>query len=168
MIISSCCKKDKYHYISDEDKLIYKVGDTLIYKSNLGNQDTVVIVQILQQFQATEDDDFCKTQNFHEFLEWQIEAIPIDTFCRYVTVYSGTPYISYVCWLGTSMRTHSDLYYTIIDSMYMQNITFYNIFRSIKYPDWQEPDNVDTLWFDKNYGVIKYSKINSEEYELIF
>lgn len=70
ILLTGCCLgvKDEYKYVSKEHKLVYEVGDILIYMSNQGNFDTLKILDVTQSFLTEEINYNCNAELYKEKL----------------------------------------------------------------------------------------------------
>jgi len=57
-MVSACCPGDRHTYykFADDEMLAYKEGDTLVYKSNLGNVDSFVIQETSLIYDCWDDE----------------------------------------------------------------------------------------------------------------
>lgn len=163
ILINSCCKnKDKYYYVSEKPG--YKIGDTLMFSSNLGNQDTFFVKNIIQGFSESENADYCGTSNYYESVSFKFEYSEEDSSLFEINL--GSHSFNYsIYWFG-ALISDSETYYNQYEYYSVNNKNYSNVFEV--YKTFVKDDVIDTFYFSKQDGILKYIKsINHEAFELI-
>jgi hypothetical protein len=162
-LLNSCCtnENDQYNYIPDENKLKYKVDDTLVYMSNNGLYDTMIVFKINQTFDYIEMYDFCGTRTYKEMLIYYLKS----------TLNSDTNFIQlnykdefFLSWENISFSNRNPSRYKFYEELLINNILYkdvYEINPSLIY--------IDTLklYYNPINGCIKYIYKNGDAWLLV-
>jgi len=162
-ILSSCCfnNKDTYQYISKNQELIYKQGEMLIYQSSTGLKDTLYVTQINHGFTAVLNNDYCGTSTQSEYYNVDFNSnnnflYPANSITLEYSVFTLEINID---WLkdgfSTSPAGNGVPSYSIVDN----NVLLFN--------DLGYAKTINSLYYDYNYGVIKYQTLDGVIWNLI-
>src|SRR6056297_510744 len=87
-LLPGCCDEDEYIYIPEENKILYELHDTLVYKSNEGELDTFFVSDTLRSFDEEQNYDYCGTATYWEQFKFEIEKCPNESnmnfYIRYI------------------------------------------------------------------------------------
>lgn len=172
---TSCCPR-KTVEIEEEDKLQIKENDMFVYKSNLGNYDTLFIREIRDRFPFRDNsEDFCPRNVYKEQLEYYYDnytdPFPEDSLLYLKLIYQWYNNDLYLTvnvlpspdpvtnkeglgWIGATLGV-----YFIGDSIY----------EDVQYPILPirtSKDEPYKFFINKEYGFLSYEYRTGEKYEL--
>jgi len=168
LFVTSCCPSEKYYHIKDKDKLRFNENDTFIYKSNLGNYDTLYICEISSEITyRASSEGLCGTDWYKEKIEYRFQnkknsfkdSLPVlkldfsdfSDGIIFSAFFHGSPRYDY---FGDDI----DPYFSG-DSVYT-NVRYYTYYADI-------PNTVPyNFFFNKQYGFLSYKYKTGEKYDL--
>jgi len=169
---TSCCPSEKYYRINDKDKLTFKEGDMFVYKSNLGNYDTLIVERITDtlKYQANSE-GFCDTKLYGEEIHYFLNNLN-NPFEKDKRPYFKIEYISYedeihfqfFSCIPYDPDRKAHLFYPGIyyleDSIYY-NVNYYNCYNCT--------DNkyCNRYAYNRTYGIIFFAYPDGEEFSLL-
>lgn len=164
LLVYSCNCKDEYTYVPEENKLIYKQNDLIVYKSNLGNIDTFrVEVRELYDDKNSASCGFIvsRTQTiWEEFI-----------YVHFVNMHTGKDF----GYLQIKIN-NKDSYYRLndkcslwydsnffLDSYTVNNIEYKNVYYDTLFA---ESCDIKKAYFNIPYGILQYDLKTGEEWIL--
>ncbi|MCX6259029.1 MAG: hypothetical protein NTW49_14185 [Bacteroidia bacterium] len=149
------CEKDKYFNIPNDKLPIYKYYDTLVYKSNLGNYDTLFIWSYSKYYEVIDK------QDYNQFISFSfVKSLNIGN-SSILGIYTIEHNKFEITW-----EDYSELIY--FDSLKNPiSMTVNNVY----YPEVYELKSnytlIDRLYFTYKYCVIKYFNNSGEYFDLV-
>jgi hypothetical protein len=160
----SCCKKDTYTYLDSKKKLIYELGDTLVYMDKVGFTDTFFLTKIEQHFvPTTYNSDNCNSAQYNEALSYCFDTIQKEgNKTSFITVnYSGS---IDMYWLDARFDSKIEEDFEIIDSINLNNQDYYHIF---KINTGFKNNKIVTVYYQDQLGIICYIASDNNIWNLI-
>ena len=170
IFITACCKTITYE-IAEENRMVYQIGDTIIYKSNWNNLDTFVCTERENNYNNSEQGrrSDCPDEKY--------EYIYIVFKCINDSTFKSNKYSNGVVFFEYGNRTLSDFGFknivehnTIIDTT-ENDLFFYNM-KFTKIIAFTETEYINTdsliniLYFNYKYGAIQYNYYSGEIFKL--
>jgi hypothetical protein len=158
------CQKDVYLYVQANRKPIIPEGDTIVYKSNLGNVDSFKI-HLDDEIQQSDQKYYKEHINiwYHRINCLQMLSRKDSLMCD-VGMWYTVPYeneLSYVQVPG--------LYWTktrqVVD-LNIDSVTFKNVNKMIDTAN-HNTNEISTVYATDKYGILRYDYVDGEYYELI-
>lgn len=162
-ILTSCCPDDTYNYLSDEETPIWGLADTLIYESNLGNIDTMIVISYRKILESDQSKDFCNPTTYTETASVSI--------CK---PYNPNDYFIYFYVIATKNRKSKKLsiddrdfyfhdYIKSEDEISIRGNLYSNVF-IIK--DTHATPVFEHIYYNHKNGVLEYSYSTGETWTL--
>ena len=159
-LLPGCCDEDEYIYIPEENKILYELHDTLVYKSNEGELDTFFVSDTLQWFNEALNYDYCGTATYREGFAFEFEVYPVNSDKEFYIQYFVNEVAMkwYSSHFGTMLSNTPEM-----DSLVIDDKTYYGIYREESSED---TATVQTIYFHRKYGIVKYEDIRDKSWFL--
>jgi len=170
MLLTACCwnSEDTYINFKDDDQLlIYDVGDTLIYTSDLGNVDTFYVANIEEEWkdafsnEANSPENYCNTYTYDRYRDYLFNTYPTNDKNVSISVFQdASGAFKFYSWHHMNCQYSYD-HTEIIQSFELNNNTYQNIYYynyTYAFPIW--------YYFSKEYGLLKYCFDETETWTL--
>ena len=162
-LIIGCCDEDEYWRISEEDKLIYELYDTLVYKSNTGDLDTFYVSDISQWFDEHPNYDMCGTAVYVEKMDFEFSTFPFKKESRFRIYYYNSPKIfAEITWYSNHFDIEPEIT-PLVEKISINDSVYYNLYEVQSNKDTAK---VQELLFHKKYGIVRYEFRNKESWSL--
>jgi hypothetical protein len=162
-LIIGCCDEDEYWRISEEDKLIYELFDTLVYKSNTGVLDTFYVSDISQWFDEHPNYDMCGTAVYIEKMIYRFLPYPNSQEKLFNIKYFHPPNIHFgVFWYSDHFDIEPEIT-PLVEKLSINDSVYYNLYEVQSNEDTAK---VQKLLFHKKYGIVRYEFRNKESWSL--
>jgi hypothetical protein len=181
----SCKQEEEYYYLYGTDRLVYKEGDTLIYRSNNDDRDTLKVSDFGYYFVHTFPSNDC--YDFYQVEDLSIRGIKsfskklidISRSAAYFYHYSHPEDVD-INFSEQVNNSYPSLYYgfdflsdslsdadTLYKELQIENKVYKNVFygsfeNAVNYTDLSPRTNI---YYNKTYGLLRYD-INGETWSL--
>ena len=154
--ITGCCHDDTYVTIDENYKPYYKIGDTLIFKNNVGLYDTLFVKTIDKYDDKRDNMDNCGTAEHREKLIYKIDVSALfkTNKLAFIEIDYRNRILIYINDGGFDTDIKSE--YSINDSINIEGCkysNFYNFYYNVFDPKIK-------LLYDKKYGIVQFSDSN--------
>ncbi|MCX6256401.1 MAG: hypothetical protein NTW49_00635 [Bacteroidia bacterium] len=168
VLMYSCCKENTYKYVNSKFILPYHKGDTLIYKDNNNIKDTFFINKIRINYNKYSNEDYCNTYQYHEIIDYYMDSLynPANYGQNYIEVREGGTIEIY--WYNDLFSTEYKSNYYIIDSIYLNGISYFNVYSFNNYIGIGFKSNkINRIYYQPNIGIICYYTIDGDIWNII-
>lgn len=164
LFLFQCNKDDSYHYLPDDEFLIYNEGDTLIYENSNGERNYLYIGEKEKYFEEVEDANFLQTKTYYECIELTICRVGEDCTAPKEFIYRSARKIhhSYVIWTNLQFMLSQNS--AEKDEMVLNGFHYFDVYVYYLY-DPSTSRSIDFLYNDK-YGIVSYN-VTGEDWYLI-
>lgn len=156
---NKCYKDDEYIFLTNDEKLNYQDGDSVIYVCSSASSDTF-IVNIFQTFDFKRYEGNCQQKGwkyevlYYKFINSKYQTSEIDISKKNPAAYS----ISYWCDKNQWNKVH-------IGTIELNGNTYSDIY-SYSNDTAHADDAIVKLYFNKPFGVIYYERKNGNIWNL--
>jgi len=157
-IALGCGEKETFYNLAKEDKPIYEINDTLIYRSILDNYDTLIVVEKINAYEIHD-------KKYHyEYIT--IKFKNLDNSSAPCSLEIKLNYLS-LSWYSVYYSSNN-LNNLLSQSVTINDITYDNVNELTEFTDYHnEYDEITKIYYNNRYCVLKYIFSNGEIFELI-
>lgn len=158
------CEGDTFYLIPENEKLVFDIGDRLIYQSNYGRKDTFRVTEVMHDFESSTPKPNSTSMNFYEFIHYEIvreKNYALDTsFVNDIDFYYGGE--TYYKWDNTYQYINN--LNKAMDSLVVFENTYYDIYEINLF---QGEGKLNKIFCNNQFGVLRYEYPYNVYWELI-